>query len=159
MKRTFILTTLLTLPLLGFADDKPLKERASETAEKIKQEAKEATSTASGAMRDAWRTTKAYLSTDPAEFRAGASRKLDELAASIDNLKTAETGPMASRPYFQTRVRALSEHLDFARGELSKLPADASQGDYSVARKNFNHTLGSLEDAVHAARSEAYDKL
>lgn len=157
MKRTLIAAILLSMPILGVAEDKSLKERAAEMAEKLKQETEEATSTASGAMREAWRSTKAYLSPNPAEFRAGASRRLDELAGSIDNLRKSETGPMASRPYFVTRVRALQEHLDFARGELEKLPPDAEEGGYIAARKNFNRTLGNLENAVNAAHDEAYE--
>jgi hypothetical protein len=152
MKRTLILATILTLPALGMAEDKTLSERASDAAASVERGTKDAAETVVNATRNAWSSTKAYITQDPVEFRQGADRKLDELAKEIDQLKGDSKGGFASREYFGTRVKALREHLEFARGELRKMPEDKKE--FPDARKRMNNTLDGLEGAVSEAQKE-----
>jgi len=154
MKRTLILATILSLPALGLADDnKTLSQRASAAATSVEQGTKDAAEAVVNATTNAWNSTKAYITQDPAEFREGAERKIKELADDIDQLKGASKGELASREYFGTRVRALHEQLAFARNELRKMPQDKK--DFPDARKRMNNTLDGLEGAVSEAQKEA----
>jgi chromosome segregation ATPase len=153
MKRTPILATILALPSLVMADDKTLPERASDAAKSVEHGTKEAAKAVVDATRNAWNSTKAYISPDPAEFREGAERKIKELAEDIDQLKSESKGELASREYFGTRVKALREQLGFARNELRKLPDDKKE--FPDARKRMNNTLDGLEGAVSEAQKEA----
>lgn len=152
MKRTLILATILTLPAFAMADDKTLSERASNAAASVEQGTKEAASAVVNATRNAWNSTKAYVSPDPAEFRENAERKIKELADDIDQLKGESKGEIASREYFGTRVKSLREQVVFARSELRKLPDDKAA--FPDARKRMNDTLDSLESAVAEAQKE-----
>jgi len=153
MKRTLLFAALLALPTLGMADDKTLPERVSDAAASVEHGTKAAAETVVNATRNAWNSTKAYVSPDPAEFREGAERKIKELADDIDQLKSESKGPVASREYFGTRVKSLREQLAFARGELRKMLADKK--DFPDARKRMNNTLDGLESAVGEAQKEA----
>jgi hypothetical protein len=153
MKRTLLFATILSLPALGMADDKPLSERASDAAASVERGTKEAAQTVVNATRNAWNSTKAYVTQDPAEFREGAERKIKELADDIDQLKSDSKGELASREYFGTRMKALHEQLVFARSELRKLPEDKKE--FPDARKRMNNTLDGLEGAVGEAQKEA----
>jgi len=153
MKRTLILATILTLPALAMAQDKTLPERASDAAATVEHGTKEAAAAVVNATRNAWNSTKAYVTQDPTEFREGAERKLKELAEDIDQLKSESKGELASREYFGTRMKALNEHLVFARTELRKLPGDKKE--FPDARKRMNNTLDGLESAVGEAQKEA----
>ncbi len=155
MKITLLLAALLSLPLGGFAEEKTLKERGLDAVEAVRRETKDAADAASRTLREAWKDTKAYLSQDGAEYRAGASAKLDELSAEIDVMKKrAPSTRVGSRPYFATRLQALREHQDYARLELARMPADRDTAAYSAARKDFDHTIDSLEEAIDDAAQE-----
>ena len=138
------------------AEEKPLKEKAAKAVETIKRETQEAASAAGRVAREAWKSTKSYLSDDPKEYRDGAVRRVEELASEVTELKAqSQRGALAHRKYFATRVSALKEHLDFARQDLSRLPAEKGGKDYDGSRKRFNQTLESLEAAVDQAQAEA----
>jgi chromosome segregation ATPase len=153
MKRTLIFAALLALPTLGMADDKTFTERASDAASSVGHGTKEAAETVVNATRNVWNSTKAYLSPDPTEFRQGAERKINELADDIDQLKGESKGTLASREYFDTRVKSLRQQLMFARSELRKMPEDKKE--FPDARKRMNNTLDGLENAVGEAQKEA----
>jgi hypothetical protein len=153
MKKTLIFATVLALPALGMADDKSFSERASDAAATVEHGTKQAAETVVNATKNAWNSSKAYVTQDPVEFREGAERRLKELAEDIDQLKGESKGELASREYFGTRVKALQEHLVFARGELRKLPEDKKE--FPDARKRMNNTLDGLEGAVGEAQKEA----
>lgn len=156
MKHILLVFAFCALPAAALAEEKPLKERAAQAAETIQREAKEAGAATAAAARQAWKSTKAYLSQSPAEYRQGANRQLDEVAGDLERLQAdSKQAHLASREYFQTRLRALREHLEYARAELIKLPGDQAEKDFEFARKHFNHTLESLEEAVAQAREEA----
>ena len=159
MKRFLILAAVLAWPAAAFAEEKPLKQQAADAAETIRRDSKEATDATIKAAREAWRTTKAYLSQDSTEYHDGAGKKLESFAGEIAILnQDSRKEPMAGRSYFQTRVKALQEHLEYARAEFTKLPADKEQKDYASARKHFDRTLQALEEAVGQARAEASDE-
>jgi hypothetical protein len=156
MKSFFVLITVLAMPSLSFAEETTLKGRAADAAETIKRDAKETADATAKAAREAWKTTKAYLSQDVGEYRKGAVKRLESVGDEIAALNMDATKEsMADRTYFQTRVRALREHLEYARAELAKLPDNKDQKDYTSARRHFNRTLETLEDAADQARSEA----
>jgi len=152
MKRTLLFAALVALPTLGMADDKTLPERASDAAASVEHGTKAAAETVVNATRNVWNSTKAYLSPDPAEFREGAERKINELADDIDQLKGESKGALASRD-FGARVKSLHQQLALARSELRKMPEDKK--DFPDARKRMNNTLDGLESAVGEAQKEA----
>jgi ElaB/YqjD/DUF883 family membrane-anchored ribosome-binding protein len=150
------LVAVLAMPSVSLAEETTLKGRAADAAESIKRGVKDAADATARATREAWKTTKAYLSQDPGEYRNGAVKKLESLGDEVAALGIdAKKVSMADRTYFQTRIRALHEHLEYARAELAKLPDNKDQKDYTSARRHFNRTLETLEDAVDQARSEA----
>ena len=153
MKRTLLFAVLLALPALGMADDKTLPERASDAAASVEHGTKAAAETVVNATRNVWNSTKAYLSPDPAEFREGAERKINELADDIDQLKGESKGALASRESFGARVKSLHQQLALARSELRKMPEDKK--DFPDARKRMNNALDGLESAVGEAQKEA----
>lgn len=59
-----------------------------------------------------------------------------------------------SRNYLPTRVRALREHLDYARAELLKLPSSPGDPAFTSAHSHFYRTLRYLEAAFAQAENE-----
>lgn len=156
MKHPVVLLCSLALVSASFAEEKPVSERASDAVDSIKRDTKDAANKAVRAAREAWRSTKAYLSQDPSEYRTGAMKKLEGFDGEIQTLTgEAQREPMVGRFYFQTRLKALREHLDYAKAEMAKLPENKDQKDYEAARHHFDRTLQTLEDAIDQAQSEA----
>jgi hypothetical protein len=159
MKQILLLIAILALPSGSFGEEKTVNHQAAEAADTIKRDSKDAAEATVKAVREAWRSTKAYLSEDPNEYRDGAMKKLAGFTGEIARLNAdSRKESMADRTYFLTRVKALQEHLEYARAELAKLPVNKEQKDYAFARRHFDRTLETLEDAIDQARSEANDE-
>jgi len=156
MKLPVVFLCSLAFAGAAFAEEKPVSERAADAVSSIKRDTKDAADKAARAVREAWRSTKAYLSQDPSEYRTGAMKKLEGFEGEIQTLTgEAQQEPMAGRSYFQTRLKALREHLDYAKAEMAKLPENKDQKDYEAARHHFDRTLQTLGDAIDQAESEA----
>jgi len=156
MKFPVVFLGSLALVTASFAEEKPVSERAADAVNSIKRDTRDAADKAARAVREAWRSTKAYLSQDPGEYRTGAMKKLEGFEGELQTMTgEAQQGPMAGRFYFQTRLKALREHLDYAKAEMAKLPESKDQKDYEAARHHFDRTLQTLEDAIDQAESEA----
>ena len=158
MKRTlsFITTIVIALcPVPMFAQEttaERIKEKSSEALETTKKKANEAAKTVSEKSKEAWRKTKAYLSQDPQTYRDGANQRLEELGSQIGKIEAeSKDAELASRSYFDTRLKALGEHHEFAEKELSDLPRGE---DFAHARKQLDYTIDQLETAADQAQSE-----
>ena len=147
----FIVTAFFPL----CAQEKVLGEKAADVLENLKREARGIAGAAVRTAREGWNKTKAYLSDDPLEHRTGASQRLEELSREIDDVKARSAeAAVGRRPHFQTRLLALSQQLDYVRGELAKLSSLKSQSGYGSARKSFDESLGLLERAIDLAQDE-----
>jgi len=102
-----------------------------------------------------WSSTERLLDQNPEDFRKLTSEEIETCALALEGMKRrADQGAIGSRIYVHTRLQALREHVDYARGELIKLPS--SQGDESFipAHAHFYRTMKSLEQAFAQAATE-----
>jgi hypothetical protein len=91
--RSLILIAALALatPIFGAESvTEKAKEKASEAWDATKDAAETATRFVTKESREAWAKTKAYLSTDPATYRQGATDKLKELDGKIGTRRKPE---------------------------------------------------------------------
>ena len=152
--RPFPCFALLALTLTASAQEKPLQERVAEIVDAVKQETKEVATVVEKKTRESWSATKAYVSEDAGEHRAAANARVKELTEEYATLQSRSDFHSAERPYLQTRIQALREHLEYAAAELQKLPTDAAHPRYAVGRKHFDETVNHLEKAVDQVRAE-----
>lgn len=156
--RNFViaLAALLGAPLVLSAADGDLQEKTRDVIENIKEGTQHAVKAAEAGIKEGWAATKEYLSKDPAEYRAGAGKRLDELGAEITELQPKVTAAPADREYVKTRASALDQHLAFAKTQLAALP-QAEGPDFDGARASLDRTIGHLESAVSQLRRELGD--
>ena len=102
-----------------------------------------------------WSSTERHLEQDPEDFRKLSSEEIESCALALEGLsRRADHGALGSRSYLGTRLRALREHVDYARSELIKLPASQGDENFVPAHAHFYRTIKSLEQAFAQAATE-----
>ncbi|MGI8603503.1 MAG: hypothetical protein ACR2OZ_10955 [Verrucomicrobiales bacterium] len=130
-----------------------LKEKTKGAVEATKDTARKAAGVVSETTREAWKKTKAYFSEEPSAYREAATKRLNEIAADIEELKRAAGG---APPYFATRLKALEQHHKHAVAQLADIGPDVKRGKGSK-RSQFDDTLDRLDDQLDLARREHKD--
>jgi gas vesicle protein len=148
-----------------------VKEAAKETGEAIKDTAKtvgKKTKAAAKAVgrttkdtaktigertKEAWRDTNAYASEDRPTYHKGAGQRLSDLKSEIAELKSrrSEAGDPEA---FDRQLDSLNQQQAKAEGELTRVKEAAGTDDYSEARRQFDATIGEMEDGVAQARKQ-----
>lgn len=126
------------------------------TAKTIGRETKETVDTVGEKSREAWRETKAYASEDRVIYHTGAEQKLNDLKSEITELKDRRSE--ANDPEaFDRRLDTLNQQQATAEGELTRVKEGAGTEDYSEARKQFDSTIGDMEDGIAQARKQLHN--
>ena len=128
-----------------------VKEAAKETGEAIKDTAK----TIGEKTKEAWRDTKAYASEDRPTYHKGAGQRLSDLKSEIAELKSRRS-EAADHEAFDRQLDTLSQQQAKAQGELTRVKEAAGTDDYSEARKQFDTTIGEMEDGIAQARKQLH---
>ena len=166
MKTIAMITVLLTITALtAVAQESPgeqIKQGAKEVGEAVKDAAKtvgkktkEAAKTVGQKTKELWRDTKAYASTDRKTYRKGARQKLNDLGEEIAELKNRKS-EAADPQAFESQLDTLSQQHATAKEEFAKLKKTAGTKDYADARKEFDKTIGELEDGLAQARKQLH---
>jgi hypothetical protein len=144
----------------AFAQEKPLKldkettDKAKDLIDKVLGEVKTAAGTGEESVRELWARTKDNLRLSREEYMKKAASGLKTMEAEIAVI--AESGSaVMSREYFQTRVAALKQHLDYCKRDLERLQAAESEEAFRVKQKGFDRGLGFLGDNIEMAQEEA----
>lgn len=130
-----------------------LKEAAREAADALRRGAD---AVAQGAT-EAWDKTQAYLSDDPATYRAGAANTLQELGGELAQLRQQAAGVAPDRVYFQTLLAALEQMRQYAVQQLAALSPEAIHAGREGARRGLDNTMHYLEGHLDLARAELRD--
>ena len=151
-----------------------IKEGAKKTGEAIKDTAKavgKETKAAAKAVgratkntaktigektKEAWRDTKAYASEDRPTYHKGAGQRLNDLESEITELKSRRS-EAADPAAFDRQLDSLSQQQTTAERELARVKEAAGTEDYSAARKQFDTTIGEMEDGIAQARKQLRD--
>ena len=166
MKTLAMITVLLTITALtAVAQESPgeqIKQGAKEVGEAVKDAAKtvgkktkEAAKTVGQKTKELWRDTKAYASTDRKTYRKGARQKLNDLGEEIAELKNRKS-EAADPQAFDSQLDTLSQQHATAKEEFAKLKKTAGTKDYADARKEFDKTIGEMEDGLAQARKQLH---
>jgi gas vesicle protein len=150
-----------------------VKEAAKETGEAIKdtaeavgkktkaaakavgRTAKDTAKTIGEKTKEAWRETKAYASEDRPTYHRGAGQRLSDLKSEIAELKSRRS-EAADPEAFDRQLDTLSQQRAKAEGELTRVKEAAGTDDYSEARKQFDTTIGEMEDGIAQARKQLH---
>jgi hypothetical protein len=151
-------TALAALGQEGTMQD--IKHGAKKAGETIKggletvgEKTKEAAETVGEKAKEAWRDTKAYASSDRPTYRKGARQKLNALSKEITNLKSRRSE--ATDPQtFDSQLDALTQQQATAKEQLVTMKKATNAKDYDDARKQFDKTIGEMEDGVAQARKQ-----
>jgi hypothetical protein len=135
---------------------KAIGRTTKDTAKTIGRETKEAAETVGEKSRQAWRETKAYASENRATYHSGAGQKLNDLKSEIAELKSRQS-EAADPEAFDRQLDTLSQQQTTAEGELARVKETAGTEDYSAARKQFDTTIGEMEDGIAQARKQLRD--
>jgi hypothetical protein len=104
---------------------------------------------------DGWSSTERLLEQNPEDFRKHTSQEIETCALVLEGMvRRARHGALGSRTYLNTRLQALREHVDYARGELIKLPSSQGDENFIPAHAHFYRTMRSLEQAFAQAATE-----
>jgi hypothetical protein len=128
-------------------------EKTKEAAETVGEKTKEAAETVAKGAKKAWRETKAYASSNRATYRKGATQKLSELSKEIADLKSHRS-EAADPDAFDRQLDTLGQQQATAKEQLATMRKATSTKDYSEARKQFDSTIGDMEDGVAQARKQ-----
>ena len=134
------------------ATAKAVGKTTKHTAKAIGKETKEAAETVGEKSREAWRETKAYASENRVTYHKGAEQKLNDLKSDIAELKSRRS-EAADSEAFDKQLDTLSGQQAKAEEELSRVKAAGTE-DYSEARKQFDSTIGDMEDGIAHARKQ-----
>jgi hypothetical protein len=147
-------------PALAQEKEKPLKldketvDKGKELLEKALGEVKNAAGKGEDAARELWARSKDSLRLSREEYLKKATSGLKSMEAEISVI--AESGSaVMSREYFQTRVAALKQHLDYCKRDLERLQTADSEEAFRVKQKGFDRGLGFLGDNIEMAQEEA----
>jgi hypothetical protein len=135
---------------------KAIGTTTKDTAKTIGRETKEAAESVGEKSRQAWRETKAYASGNRATYHSGAGEKLNDLKSEIAELKSRRS-ESADPQGFDRQLDTLSRQQTTAEGELARVKETAGTEDYSTARKQFDTTIGEMEDGIAQARKQLRD--
>jgi hypothetical protein len=128
-------------------------DRLKEAASDVKHAVKDAAGVVEQKTRHAWRETKEYLSNDPDTYRPAATRQLDDLRATIADLKR-EASTAGTPAYFIARLEALALHQSTCSLQLAALTTEEIRDAHSVRRAEFDTTFSWLETYVDLAQRE-----
>ena len=128
-------------------------EKTKEAAETVGEKTKEAAKTVAKETKKAWRETKAYASGNRATYRKGARQKLNDLSKEIADLKTRRS-EAPDPEAFDRQLDTLNQQQATAKDQLATMKAASNSKDYSEARKQFDTTIGEMEDGVAQARKQ-----
>jgi len=105
-----------------------------------------------------WTATEARIEQNVEAYRNQSSEQLESIALAVDGLaKRCDRPTYEGRSYLHTRIQALREHVDFARGELQQLPSSQSDETFLPAHARFYRTLATLQEAFTQAADEMSD--
>ena len=172
-----IVAALLTADALTAVGEESVgtkvKEAAKDTGEAIKDTAKtvgrktkaaakavgrttkDTAKTIGEKTKEAWRETKAYASEDRPTYHRGAGQRLSDLKSDIAELKSRRS-EAADPEAFDRQLDTLSQRQAEAEGELTRVKEAAGTDDYSEARKQFDTTIGEMEDGIAQARKQLH---
>jgi hypothetical protein len=159
MKAQYLLA-LIAVTGIAVADDEKrpaterLKEKTASAVETTKDTAKRAVDAVAERTRDAWSKTKAFFSDDPAVYKDGATKRLNEIAAELEELKSSSAEAPA---YFRTRLKALEQHHAHAVEQLAALGAADLKREKGSKRSQLDKTIERLDDQLDVARKECKD--
>ena len=105
--------------------------------------------------KEAWRDTKAYASEDRPTYHKGAGHRLSDLKSEIAELKSRRS-EAADPEAFDRQLDTLTQQQAKAQGELTRVKEAAGTDDYSEARKQFDMTIGEMEDGIAQARKQLH---
>jgi len=163
-RTTIVIVVLLTIAALSAvaqeSTGEQIKHGAQKAGEKVKEAAKtvgektkEAAETVAEKTKELWRDTKAYASSDTKAYRKGARQKLNDLKSEITELK-GRRSEAADPQAFESQLDTLSQQQATAENQLAKLKKTAGTQDYAEARKQFDKTIGEMEDGIAQARKQ-----
>jgi hypothetical protein len=132
---------------------KAVGRTTKKTAKTIGRETKETVETVGEKSREAWRETKAYASENRVTYHTGAEQKLNDLKSEITELKSRRSEAIDPEA-FDRQLDTLSQQQAKAQGELTRVKEAGGTDDYSEARKQFDTTIGDMEDRVAQARKQ-----
>jgi hypothetical protein len=101
-----------------------------------------------------WESNLGAVLDDPDTYRVKTFQELETYAQQA-NAMFQHCGE--SRGYLRTRVKALNEHVTYAREELLELPADSYDQDFTLAHAHFYTTMTGLREAFAQATGELKD--
>jgi hypothetical protein len=128
-------------------------EKTKDAAETVGEKTKEAAETVAKESKKAWRETKAYASGDRTTYRKGARQRLNELSGEIADLKNRRS-EAADPEAFDRQLDTLNQQQATAKEQLTTMRRATSEKDYSEARKQFDTTIGEMEDGVAQAQKQ-----
>jgi hypothetical protein len=128
-------------------------EKTKDAAETVGEKAKEAAETVAKESKKAWRETKAYASGDRTTYRKGARQRLNELSGEIADLKNRRS-EAADPEAFDRQLDTLNQQQAKAKEQLTTMRRATSEKDYSEARKQFDTTIGEMEEGVAQAQKQ-----
>jgi trehalose-6-phosphate synthase len=135
---------------------KKAAEKIKEGAETVGEKTKEAAKTVAKETKKAWRETKAYASGDRTTYRKGARQKLNALSKEIADLKSQRSE--ATDPQtFDSQLDTLTQQQATAKEQLATMKEATNAKDYDDARKQFDKTIGEMEDGIAQARKQLRD--
>lgn len=177
-RATGIIVALLTAAALTAVGEEEgvgaqIKEGAKKTGEAIKdtakavgketkaaakavgRTAKDTAKTVGEKTKEAWRDTKAYASEDRPTYHKGAGQRLSDLKSEIAELKSRRSAA-ADPEAFDRELDTLSQQQAKAEGELTRVKEASGTDDYPEARKQFDTTIGEMEDGIAQARKQLH---
>jgi len=163
-RTTTVIVVLLTISALSAiaqeSTGEQIKHGAQKAGEKVKEAAKtvgektkEAAETVAEKTKELWRDSKAYATSDSKVYRKGAKQKLNDLKSETTELKGRKS-EAADPQAFESQLDALSQQQATAENQLAKLKKTAGTQDYAEARKQFDKTIGEMEDGIAQARKQ-----
>ena len=134
---------------------KTVGKKTKAAAKAVGRTAKDTAKTIGEKTKQAWRDTKAYASEDRPTYHKGAGQRLSELNSEIAELKSRRSAA-ADPEAFDRELDTLSQQQAKAEGELTRVKEAAGTDDYSEARKQFDTTIGEMEDGIGQARKQLH---
>jgi methyl-accepting chemotaxis protein len=131
-------------------------EKIKEGAETVGEKTKEAAKTVAKETKKAWRETKAYASGDRTTYRKGARQKLNALSKEIADLKSQRSEATDAQT-FDSQLDTLTQQQATAKEQLATMKKATIAKDYDDARKQFDKTIGEMEDGIAQARKQLRD--
>ncbi|MBW0000445.1 MAG: hypothetical protein JO015_15205 [Verrucomicrobia bacterium] len=149
--------TLCSQPAPAADDPNSLPERLKEAAREAGDALRRGANAVAEGATQAWDKSQAYLSDDPATYRAGAANTLQELGGEVAQLRQQSAAVAPDRAYLQTLLAALEQMRQYAVQQLAALSPEAIHAGREGSRRSLDNTMHYLESHVDLARSELRD--